>query len=214
MPDKEDEITCCAVILAGGRNSRMGGRNKAFLRVGGETILDRVVKRLRLFFDEILLVTRAPGLYQESSVKVIEDIFEARSSLTGVHAGLTHAGSNYAFVIPCDAPFIRPALIRLMLSELDASLASPDSPASIDVIVPFHDGRYEPLCAIYSKNCIDPIEDQLKRKNYKIYHFFDQIRLKTLSAERIKSADPDMRSFFNVNTPEAYQRCREFRGPS
>ncbi len=207
MPDKEDEITCGAVILAGGRNSRMGGRNKAFLKVGGETILDRVVKRLRLFFDEIMLVTRAPALYQESSVKVIEDIFEDRSSLTGVHAGLTHARSDYAFVIPCDAPFIRPALIRLMLSELDAS------PASIDVLVPFHDGRYEPLCAIYSKNCIDPIEDQLKRKDYKIYHFFDQIRLKILSAERIKSADPEMRSFFNVNTPEAYQRCRELCDP-
>ncbi len=207
MPDKEDEITCGAVILAGGRNSRMGGRNKAFLKVGGETILDRVVKRLRLFFDEILLVTRSPGLYQGSSVEVIEDIFEARSSLTGVHAGLSHARSDYAFVIPCDAPFIRPALIRLMLFELDAS------PASIDVLVPFHDGRYEPLCAIYSKNCIGPIEDQLKRKDYKIYHFFDQIRLKTLSAERIKSADPEMRSFFNVNTPEAYQRCRELCDP-
>ncbi|MFW5640628.1 MAG: molybdenum cofactor guanylyltransferase, partial [Thermodesulfobacteriota bacterium] len=174
---------------------------------GGETILNRVVKRLRLFFDEILLVTRAPGLYQGSSVEVIEDIFEARSSLTGVHAGLTHARSDYAFVIPCDAPFIRPALIRLMLSELEAS------PASIDVLVPFHEGRYEPLCAIYSKNCIDPIEEQLKRKDYKIYHFFDQIRLKTLSAERIKSADPEMRSFFNVNTPEAYQRCRELCDP-
>jgi molybdenum cofactor guanylyltransferase len=207
LPDKEDEITCGAVILAGGRNSRMGGRNKAFLKVGGETILDRVVKRLRLFFDEILLVTRSPGLYQGSSVEVIEDIFEARSSLTGVHAGLSHARSDYAFVIPCDAPFIRPALIRLMLFELDAS------PASIDVLVPFHDGRYEPLCAIYSKNCIGPIEDQLKRKDYKIYHFFDQIRLKTLSAERIKSADPEMRSFFNVNTPEAYQRCRELCDP-
>ncbi|MFW6332729.1 MAG: molybdenum cofactor guanylyltransferase [Thermodesulfobacteriota bacterium] len=207
MPDKEDEITCGAVILAGGRNSRMGGRNKAFLKVGGETILNRVVKRLRLFFDEILLVTRAPALYQASSVEVIEDIFEARSSLTGVHAGLTHARSDYAFVIPCDAPFIRPALIRLMLSELEAS------PASIDVLVPFHEGRYEPLCAIYSKNCIDPIEEQLKRKDYKIYHFFDQIRLKTLSAERIKSADPEMRSFFNVNTPEAYQRCRELCDP-
>ncbi len=204
MPDKKNEITCCAVILAGGRNSRMGGRNKAFLEVGGETILDRVIKGLRLFFDEILLVTRAPAIYQEYSVEVIEDIFEARSSLTGVHAGLIHARSDYAFVIPCDAPFIRPALIRLMLSELDASL---------DVLVPFHDGRYEPLCAIYSKNCIGPIEDQLKRKDFKIYHFFDQIRLKTLPAERIKAADPEMRSFFNINTPEAYQRCRELCDP-
>lgn len=205
MPDKEDDITCCAVVLAGGRNSRMGGRNKAFLKVGGETILDRVVKRLRLFFEEILLVTRDPGLYQEASVHVIEDIFEARSSLTGVHAGLIHARSDYAFVIPCDAPFIRPALIRLMLSELDPFL---------DVLVPFHDGRYEPLCAIYSKHCIDPIEEQLKRGDFKIYHFFDRVRLKTLSAERIRSADPEMRSFFNVNTPEAYQRCRELCDPS
>lgn len=203
MAEKGAEKTCCAVILAGGRNSRMGGRNKAFLKVGGETILERVLSRLRLFFDEILLVTRAPELYQERSVEVVGDVFEARSSLTGVHAGLARARAEYAFVVPCDAPFLHPNLIRLLLSELDPSA---------DVIVPFHDGRYEPLCAIYSKNCIGPIEEQLKRNDFKIYHFFDKICLKTLPAERIRSADPEMRSFFNVNTPDAYQRCLDLSG--
>lgn len=178
----------------------MGGRNKAFLKIGDETILDRTLNVLKDLFKEILLVTRQPELYKGQSVRIVEDIFTARSSLTGIHAGLVHSWADFAFVVPCDAPFMEPALIRLLLSEIQLAT---------DVIVPVVGGHYEPLFAIYSKRCIQPIEDQLNRGDFKIFNFFDKVNLRTIPAEELVKADSQMQSFFNVNTPDAYQESQD-----
>lgn len=191
---------CCAVILAGGLNSRMGGHNKAFLEVGGQTIISRLLATIRPCFDEILLVTRQPELYADLPLQVVTDIYPARSSLTGIHAGLKRALAPFAFVLPCDAPFIQSALIEFILGELKADL---------DVIVPVIGRHFEPLCAIYSKRCLPYIEDQLDRDDFAIINFFDRVNLKTIPAQRIKTADQEMISFFNVNTPEALQSSQQ-----
>ncbi|MFZ7125509.1 MAG: molybdenum cofactor guanylyltransferase [Desulfobacterales bacterium] len=197
---KRDGGNCGAVILSGGMNSRMGGRNKAFLEVGGKTILERLIETLATVFGDIVLVTRQPDFYRNFDVRIVEDIYRERSSLTGIHAGLRHSMSDHVFVAPCDAPFIQPALIRLLVSEIE-----PD----IDVIVPELADHLEPLCAIYSKRCIPVIENQLDQGRLKIIDFFDQVRRKTIPIEKIRKADKDLRSFFNVNTPEVYNASRD-----
>lgn len=196
MPDPTKPPGCSGVILAGGLNSRMGGRNKAFLKVGGRDILDRTLDTLGPLFGDILLVTREPGLYRGWPVRVVTDVYDVRSSLTGIHAGLVHAAAEYAFMVACDAPFLQPALVRLLLGEIEPS---------VDVIVPVRDGHYEPLCAIYSKRCIPFIERQLDRQNFRIFDFFDDIQLKIVADEKLRQVDAGMRSFFNVNTPLAHE---------
>ncbi len=191
---------CSAVILAGGLNSRMDGRNKAFLEVNGKTILTRLLGRLQPIFGEIVLVTREPDLYADQPVKVVTDIYTARSSLTGIHAGISHITTDHAFVVPCDTPFLQTAVVQLLLDELDPAL---------DVVVPFFDGHFQPLCAIYSKKCLAPIESMLDRDDFKIIDLFNRMEVRTVPLEKLKSADPEMFSFFNVNTPAALQACRE-----
>ena len=154
-------------------------------------------------FKEILLVTRQPERYADLPLQVVTDIYSARSSLTGIHAGLKLAKAQFAFVLPCDAPFIQPALVRFLLGELEPSL---------DVIVPMIENHYEPLCAIYSKRCLPYIEAQLDHDDFAIINFFDRINLKTIPAKQIQSADDEMISFFNVNTPEAHQRSQDMAG--
>lgn len=185
----------------------MGGRNKAFLKVGGKTILDRLLEALNGLFEEILLVTRRPGIYQglPDKVKTVRDIFEKRSSLTGIQAGLKHSKTPYAFFVPCDTPFIKPELVDFMCSRIDSSS---------DVIVPAFEDHYEPLCAIYSKRCLPYIEDQLRRDDFKIIHFFDKINLKQIPLKELKKTDPSLRSFFNVNTPETYRESLDLVKPS
>ena len=194
------QATCSAVILAGGLNSRMGGRNKAFLQVGGKTILQRLLETMGGLFEEVLIVTRQPGQYTDLQARVVTDIYPARSSLTGIHAGLRHATTPYIFVVPCDAPFIQPDLVKFLLGQIEPSL---------DIIVPEIDQHFEPLCAIYSKRCIAPIEAQLDRNDFTIIHFFDSVHLKTVPAKKIRTADADMISFYNVNTPEALKTSRK-----
>ncbi len=203
MPDRNQDIACCAVILSGGMNTRMKGVNKAFLKIGGRTILDRLVASLRPDFSEILLVTRQPDLYSGYDLRVVEDIYPDRSSLVGIHAGLVNAGAEFAFMVPCDTPFLQTGLIDLLLDELEPGL---------DVVVPFYDGHYQPLCAIYSRRCIPVIESQLGRGDYKIIEIFDQMNVRVVPAEKLKAADPDLLSFLNVNTPELHEACQKLTG--
>jgi molybdopterin-guanine dinucleotide biosynthesis protein A len=197
QPKKND---CCAVILSGGLNSRMAGENKAFLEVGGHSILNRLLAGLRPVFEEILLVTREPQIYTGLPVKVVLDLYEDRSSLTGIHAALVNAVADFGFVVPCDTPFLQPAVIQMLLDALEPDL---------DVVVPQLDDHYEPLCAIYSKTCIPEIEAQLDRGDYKIINLFDRMKVKTLSRDQIKTADPELLSFLNVNTPSAHLACQK-----
>ncbi len=190
---------CSAVILAGGLNTRMDGRNKAFLEVNGKTILDRLLASLQPLFDQIILVTRQPEQYVGLPVQVVTDIYTARSSLTGIHAGISRISNDYAFVVPCDTPFLQPSMVQLLLNEIKPEL---------DVVVPFFDGHYQPLCAIYSKRCIAAIEVQLERDDFKIIDLFNDMEVKIITLEQLKTADPEMLSFFNVNTPAALKACR------
>ncbi|MGD9008528.1 MAG: molybdenum cofactor guanylyltransferase [Desulfobacteraceae bacterium] len=199
MTDRLGKIDCCAMILAGGLNTRMAGRNKAFLEVGGQSILSRLLKSLQTCFDEIVLVTRQPELYTDYPVRVVEDIYPYRSSLTGIHAGLVNAKAFYTFVVPCDTPFLQPGLIRLLLDQIQPSL---------DIVVPYYDNHFQPLCSIYSKRCLPAIESQLDQEDYKIINIFDRMRTKRVTARELKQADPQMLSFYNVNTPDAYEACR------
>ena len=194
MPSSSDEVSVCAVILSGGLNTRMDGHNKAFLEVGGKPILDRILGTLCPVFDEILLVTRQPELYRQHAVRVVEDIFQSRSSLTGIHAGLVHARAAFAFVVACDAPFLNTALVLRLLGHIEPDL---------DAVIPVCGSHYQPLCAIYSKRCVGPIEEQLKRSDFKIINLFGGIHLKTIPVEVLQNVDPGLRSFFNVNTPDA-----------
>lgn len=187
---------CSAIIIAGGLNSRMGGQNKAFLKIGEKTILSRQLELLSHIFEDILLVTRNPQQYQDYPINIVTDIYDARASLTGLHAGLCHSENHFSFVIPCDAPFIQESLINLIIQ----SVGDKD-----DVIIPYYDGHYEPLCAVYSKKCIPEIEGLLSREDFRIYNFFKNIQLKKIPKDKLKSADPKLISFFNVNTPETLQ---------
>ena len=196
---RRPNLDCCAIVLAGGMNTRMQGHNKAFLEINGRTILDRLLSSLQTVFAEILLVTRRPDQYDGYPIRLVEDIHKGRSSLTGIHAGLVNARAAFGFAVPCDIPFLRPDLIRLMLDELEPDL---------DVVVPFYDGHYQPLCAIYSTRCIPLIEKQLASSDYKISHLFEHVRVKTVPLEKLSKVDPELLSFLNVNTPASYDACR------
>ena len=187
------KYSCSGIILSGGLNTRMGGKNKALLSLGGQTILDRLYNTFQGLFDEVLLVTKDPVQYLSWDFMIVSDLFPLPSSLTGIHAGLFHASSTHAFITACDTPFLRPELIKALLDELEPKW---------DVIMPVTEQGNQPLCAIYSKRCIKPIERQLKNGDPKILNFFPKIKVKEIPEAELRSADPHLISFFNINTPE------------
>lgn len=194
MSITQPKLPCSGVIVSGGLSTRMGGRNKTLLKLGHQTILQRIIGTLQPVFENLLLVTRQPHLYQDYPVQVVTDIYPARSSLTGIHAGLVHATTDYSFVTACDAPFLKPALIARLLAAVE-----PDT----DLVVPQLKQHYEPLCAIYKRTCIPWMEEQLTRQDFQIFRFFEKVKVKLLTLEEVREVDPQLHSFFNINTPES-----------
>ncbi len=187
------KYSCSGIILSGGLNTRMGGKNKAFMSVGGQRILDRLSKTFHGLFDEVLLVTKDPLQYLSWDLTIVKDLFSMRSSLTGIHAGLFHTTAPHAFITACDTPFLRLELIKALLDALEPRW---------DVIMPVTEQGNQPLCAIYSRRCIKPIERQLKDGDPKIVNFFPKVKVKEIPEMQLRSADPHLISFFNINTPE------------
>lgn len=171
----------------------MGGKSKALLSVGSQRILDRLYRTMAGVFSQILLVTNAPLEYLSWDMMIVTDLIPVRSSLTGIHAGLFHASSDHVFVTACDMPFLRQAVVEALLKQLEPKW---------DVIIPVTTAGPQPLCAIYSKRCIKPIETQLGTQDAKIIDFFSKVRVKEVPEGTIREVDPDLDSFFNINTPE------------
>ena len=195
------ENSVAGMILAGGLNSRMGGYNKAFLRLGNSLLLNRILATLKYNFSEILLITRDCERYSQWEFQIVNDVFEARSPLSGIHAGLLNMEADYAFCMACDTPFLKKELIEILLNEIRPST---------DVIVPFSGENFQPLCAVYSKQCIGRIEEQLAQNDLRVDNLFDKVSLKKIPYDKLKKVDPQLISFFNVNTPADLRLAKQF----
>ena len=181
------------VILAGGLNSRMQGRNKAFLEFDGQTIMQRQLALLRKLFPQVLVVGRNPEIYKEFGCRVVRDIYDCRSSMTGLHAGLHYMETPYAFVTACDSPFVTEDMIRLLVEQTE-----PQN----DWVLPAYDGHYEPLCSVYGKRCEPHLARLLEAGKVSILELFGLVDLKYIEEPELRRADPEFYSFINVNTPE------------
>ncbi|UCH22126.1 MAG: molybdenum cofactor guanylyltransferase [Deltaproteobacteria bacterium] len=183
---------CTGVILAGGLNSRFNGKDKALIHVGRKKVLDRLSDIFCDLFDEKILVTNDPIKYIAWDFKLATDIFPIRSSLTGIHTSLFFTTNPYVFVTACDTPYLKKEIVEFLIGNIEARL---------DVIIPETEAGLEPLCAVYSTKCLKPAEHNLRQQKLKIQQFFNKVRVKKIPEKDLRSKDPDLISFFNINTP-------------
>jgi molybdopterin-guanine dinucleotide biosynthesis protein A len=192
-------VKITGIILAGGKNLRMG-QNKAFLEVHGERIIDRIKRIFVEIFEEVLLVTNSPADYLNLNLRTVTDLYRGKGSLGGIFTGLFHASFSHAFVVACDMPFIKPALISHL-----AGLSQ-----GYDIVIPRTDDGLQPLHAVYSRKCLPFMEDLLRSGNLKILDFFPRVKKREVLTEEIIPFDPQLVSFLNLNTPEDLSRIQEF----
>lgn len=185
-----------AIILSGGAGSRLGGKEKAFLKLGDDTFVGRKIKMLKPLFEEIIVVTNNPQLYVGLKVKIIKDEKEGAGPLMGLYCGLKGSSADLNFVTASDTPFLKTELVRYLIKNAD----------DYDVVVPQWHGMTEPLCAVYSKRCIPYIEKVIG-ENGRINSFYKFSKVKFISERELKKTDPEGISFFNVNTPSDYQKA-------
>lgn len=194
---------CSAVILSGGKNTRMGGQNKAFLPLGKGRFLDRIVDTLSPLFDDIIIATRQPDLYHEWHLPTAVDVFDIRSPLAGIHAGLIQAKNDFAFITSCDIPLLKRETVQVLTRAIEPG---------ISVVVPASGTYLQPLCAIYAKRCSSIIEELLDKNEVKVDRLFDRLRVRHIDYSQFEAVDPNLDSFFNINTPADLAVVREGLG--
>ena len=185
------------VILAGGESQRMGS-DKSLLPIQGARFIDRVYARLNSLFDEVIIVTNSPKLYQDIPCRKVPDIYLKQGALGGIHAGLSQVQQPRAFVVGCDMPFIAAELVRKICSHAKQG----------DLILPLSSCGHEPLHALYEKNCLPAMEQVLEAGHKRIMKFFSQVKVVEIPAAELLSLDPQEKSFCNINTPDEYYRLR------
>lgn len=206
------------IILAGGRSKRMG-RDKVWMVLDGQPLIEHVVRRLLPLADELLISAGDAQPYGPllSTLplpgRVVADVYAGFGPLAGIHAGLRAACNDLALVVAADMPFLNVALIEHMIG-----LA-----AGVDAVVPQVDdprkriGGPEPLHALYRRSCLPAIEAHLAAYDRQIICFFPEVRIRDIPTEDVRRFDPSLLSFFNINTHDDWlqsQRLAEQHGPS
>ncbi len=182
------------VILVGGKSSRVG-HDKAFLPIGGIPIFEKVLDVLRRHLEKVILVGDRPERFTKYGLRVYPDLY-AGSSLGGLYTGLKVSGTRYIFVAPCDLPFASAEWLQHLVSLREG----------YDVVVPVTPDYPEPLFALYSKDCLNPMRELLEEGNFRILDFYPRVRVRRVPATELVPLDSSGKAFLNVNTMEEYER--------
>jgi molybdopterin-guanine dinucleotide biosynthesis protein A/molybdopterin converting factor small subunit len=196
MPPMEqnDNVTgATAIVLAGGRSSRMG-KPKALLVFDREPLIVHIVATLRRLCAEVVVVA-APGQdLPLMPVTVVRDEVAYQGPVGGLYYGLRASSGDVNFVTACDSAFLSEGLISHLISRIPEH----------DIVVPYWQGRLQPLHAVYRRSVLPFLEGQLARGELRPIYLFDQVRTRRIDEDEIRRFDPEGLSFFNMNTPEDY----------
>lgn len=190
------------IILAGGLSSRMG-QDKTMMTYNKETLIGHVVKEMRKVAKQIIISSNNTAKYKIPDTLEVPDIYPGMGPMAGMHAGLLAAQNTHAFIVAADMPLFKAELAQYLLERS----------AGYDIVVPIKKGRWEPLCAVYSRNCIKPIEDCLKADIRQIFRFYPQVKVLNVEEDELARIGKSEDLFYNLNTPEDYKNfCEQKRG--
>jgi len=211
MQNDPSVMKASAVILTGGKSSRMGSP-KALLLFAGEPLVVHVARTLRSLFGDIVVVG-GPGeefvellrllssqpnkLNQpnEPKVTLVRDEIAHQGPVGGIYYGLSVAAGEFCFVTSCDVPFLSARLISYLVSQI----------SDYDVVAPYWQERFQPLCAVYRKSVTPLLKEQLDRGELRPIFLYEKVRTRKVTEAEIRRFDPEGSSFFNMNSPEDYR---------
>ncbi|MEM2096590.1 MAG: molybdenum cofactor guanylyltransferase [Methanothrix sp.] len=186
-----------AVILAGGEGRRMGAE-KASVMLCGRPLIWHVIERIFDAVDEVIVVLRDDAQARRlegviSRCRVTIDRTHGVGPLAGLQAGMDAARGRYAFAAGCDMPFLNPDIIEGLFSLAEGR----------DGAVPLLNALPERLHAVYLAGRFEEAcRDAITRGEGRISAALSGLDIRFVDAEMFRGVDPDLLSFFNVNTPE------------
>ena len=176
------------------------GQDKGLVRLAGQSLVARAIQRLSPIADEVLVTTNRPPTYEFLGVPLFPDLIPGRGALGGLYTALSAASQPLVAVVACDMPFVNSALLE---AERQALLA-----AQADIVIPHTGEGLEPFHAIYRREtCLPPIQQAIETDKWRVDSWFSQVKVELFRREDILRYDPQMLSFWNINTPEDLQKA-------
>ena len=191
-----DLLPITGLVFTGGKSTRMG-RPKAELILGGRTMTERALDAMSQVCREVVIITARPLEFLDFNCKIIRDVIPGQGPLGGLVTGLIFARTPWVLTAPCDVPFLKVEILRIIAQKALAARGGPR------VVVPKTIGGWQPLLAAYSRDCLGPAQKLLAAGGRKM----DDIRYngaawESIEMEVFRAVDPKLLSFFNINTPE------------
>ncbi len=173
------------------------GEDKALKLFLGRPLIQRVIDRLKPVADEIIITTNRPADYEFLGLRLMPDLKPGRGALGGLYTAIASATHPLTAVVACDMPFASSIFFegarRLMVSS------------EADVVIAKTDEGYEPLHALYRREtCLPAIESAIVADQWKVISWFPKVKVRTLTADEVKSFDPSGLCFWNLNTPQEF----------
>lgn len=189
-----------AAILSGGKNERMGGRNKAFIKIEGTPIIKRSLGVINEIFEEVFLVTNSPTDYSlyTGDALIITDVIKNAGPLGGIHAALAATSKEAVFFVGCDMPFLHNDFIRRQIAYFNESKS--------DAVVPRIADSIEPLHAVYKTDLKDNVYDFLRNGNDRSIRAF--LRAVKVSYLDLEDNLFHRKIFKSINTQEELKQAR------
>ncbi|OQX84919.1 hypothetical protein B6D60_08600 [candidate division KSB1 bacterium 4484_87] len=185
-----------AIILAGGRSRRFG-QDKTLATLFGISLIDRAINIVREITNDIIIATNSPEKLTSLPYPKIKDLIPGRGPLGGIYTGLFFSKHQKNIIIPVDMPFISVECMEFLISHREHA----------DVVVPIHDEKYEPLCAVYSRSCLQEIKKQLHSGNNQVFAFYDKVKTIALYFDSAPCFH-NQNLFFNINSVHDMNRLQ------
>lgn len=181
-----------AILLAGGKSSRMGA-DKGFIDLNGSPFASHIIEAVRPLVGQIMIVS-TNNAYDVFKLKRVDDIIRDAGPLAGLFTGLFYSETTYNLVLSCDIPLINGAVLNKLIEGFD-----PET----DVTQIQSNGKTMPLIAIYKKECMHACLEQLKKGERRLRTAVATLNTKTISLD--PELDPYVR---NINTIHELKEIR------
>ncbi|HJQ24021.1 MAG TPA: molybdenum cofactor guanylyltransferase [Blastocatellia bacterium] len=191
-------------VTAGGKSSRMG-RDKAWLELGGATMIERVIAALRPATAQVTIIANRPE-YARLGLPVVADTHTEVGPLEAIRTALAHARQPRVVLVGCDLPFVTPQLFTHLL-RVDGE---------VQAVVPLDaSGQIEPLCAVYSTAALADVEALIAAGHFKVSRLFERVPTRFVAFDELRHLDGAGQFFENINSPADYQRAvRDLKRPA
>ncbi|MDH5301302.1 MAG: molybdenum cofactor guanylyltransferase [Gammaproteobacteria bacterium] len=184
----------CVIVLAGGKSTRMGGKNKSLLPLNGTPLIQHVLQRIPKDIPQILISANDhPEHYQQFGLPIIADNNQNYAGpLAGIVSCAPHINHPVTQIVSCDTP--------LLPLDLFSRLAAERLRQQCPIAVP-HDGeRLQLLSMQMETSCVASMEEALRRQEFAVYRWLQTQRFAELDCSH--SAE----QFANINTPDDLNR--------